>query len=91
MTKQYRVLLWSHCAAVLVKLFHQRAICKLCTSKKFYPGFFVELWLPFRDVRAAGGLCIADEVQVGFGRVGKRFWGFELQGTLLFMDISYKV
>lgn len=30
-------------------------------------------------VRGAGGLCIADEVQVGFGRVGACFWGFELQ------------
>jgi 4-aminobutyrate aminotransferase-like enzyme/Ser/Thr protein kinase RdoA (MazF antagonist) len=29
-------------------------------------------------VRAAGGLCIADEVQTGFGRVGERFWAFEL-------------
>ena len=33
----------------------------------------------YRYVRAAGGLCIADEVQVGFGRVGEKFWGFELQ------------
>ena len=33
----------------------------------------------YSHVRAAGGLCIADEVQVGFGRVGERFWGFELQ------------
>jgi 4-aminobutyrate aminotransferase-like enzyme/Ser/Thr protein kinase RdoA (MazF antagonist) len=30
-------------------------------------------------VNAAGGICIADEVQVGFGRVGDKFWGFELQ------------
>jgi 4-aminobutyrate aminotransferase-like enzyme/Ser/Thr protein kinase RdoA (MazF antagonist) len=30
-------------------------------------------------VRKAGGVCIADEVQVGFGRVGDVFWGFELQ------------
>ncbi len=30
-------------------------------------------------VHKAGGLCIADEVQVGFGRVGDAFWGFELQ------------
>ncbi len=30
-------------------------------------------------VRATGGLCIADEVQVGFGRVGSHFWGFETQ------------
>ncbi|WP_341956869.1 aminotransferase [Microbacterium sp. LWH13-1.2] len=28
-------------------------------------------------VRARGGLCIADEVQVGFGRMGSSFWGFE--------------
>jgi 4-aminobutyrate aminotransferase-like enzyme/Ser/Thr protein kinase RdoA (MazF antagonist) len=32
-------------------------------------------------VRAAGGVCIADEVQVGFGRVGEKFWGFELQNV----------
>ena len=30
-------------------------------------------------IRSAGGLCIADEVQIGFGRVGKHFWGFQLQ------------
>ncbi len=33
----------------------------------------------YRHVRAAGGLCIADEVQVGFGRLGTHFWGFETQ------------
>ncbi len=33
----------------------------------------------YKHVRAAGGVCIADEVQVGFGRVGEKFWGFELQ------------
>ena len=33
-------------------------------------------------VRDAGGVCIADEVQVGFGRVGETFWGFELQGVV---------
>ena len=32
----------------------------------------------FQHVRNAGGVCIADEVQVGFGRVGDSFWGFEL-------------
>jgi 4-aminobutyrate aminotransferase-like enzyme/Ser/Thr protein kinase RdoA (MazF antagonist) len=36
----------------------------------------------FQHVRAAGGLCVMDEVQVGFGRVGQHFWGFELQGVL---------
>ena len=33
-------------------------------------------------VRAAGGLCIADEVQAGFGRTGTHFWGFETQGVI---------
>ena len=33
-------------------------------------------------VRAAGGLVIADEVQVGFGRVGQQFWGFATQGLV---------
>ena len=33
-------------------------------------------------VRAAGGVCIADEVQVGFGRIGDHFWGFELQNVV---------
>lgn len=32
--------------------------------------------------RAAGGLCIADEVQAGFGRTGTHFWGFETQGVI---------
>lgn len=36
----------------------------------------------FRHVRAAGGLCIADEVQVGFGRVGSHFWGFQTQDVV---------
>ena len=33
----------------------------------------------YKHVRRAGGLCIADEVQVGFGRVGKEMWAFQLQ------------
>ena len=36
----------------------------------------------YRHIRAAGGVCIADEVQVGFGRVGTHFWGFETQGVV---------
>ncbi len=35
----------------------------------------------YRHTREAGGVCIADEVQVGFGRVGTHFWGFETQGV----------
>ncbi|MDV9032393.1 aminotransferase [Pseudomonas sp. RAC1] len=33
-------------------------------------------------VRARGGVCIADEVQVGYGRLGEHFWGFEEQGVV---------
>jgi len=45
-----------------------------------YPdGYLVEA---YKHVRAAGGLCIADEVQTGFGRTGSHFWGFETQGVV---------
>jgi 4-aminobutyrate aminotransferase-like enzyme len=36
----------------------------------------------FRYVHEAGGVCIVDEVQTGFGRIGTHFWGFEAQGVL---------
>ena len=32
-------------------------------------------------VREAGGVCVADEAQTGFGRVGSHFWSFELSGV----------
>jgi alanine-glyoxylate transaminase/(R)-3-amino-2-methylpropionate-pyruvate transaminase len=35
----------------------------------------------YEHVRAAGGVCIADEVQAGFGRTGTHYWGFETQGV----------
>ncbi len=36
----------------------------------------------YEHVRAAGAVCIADEVQVGFGRTGTHFWAFEAQGAV---------
>jgi 4-aminobutyrate aminotransferase-like enzyme len=58
----------------------------LCES---LPGCAGQIVLPpgyleraYEHVRAAGGICIADEVQVGFGRVGQCFWGFETQGVV---------
>jgi 4-aminobutyrate aminotransferase-like enzyme/Ser/Thr protein kinase RdoA (MazF antagonist) len=36
----------------------------------------------YKAIRNAGGLCIADEVQVGCGRVGKTFWGFQLHDVV---------
>ncbi|HEV3197901.1 MAG TPA: aminotransferase class III-fold pyridoxal phosphate-dependent enzyme [Bryobacteraceae bacterium] len=35
----------------------------------------------YAAVRAAGGVCVADEVQTGFGRAGSHFWMFETQGV----------
>jgi alanine-glyoxylate transaminase/(R)-3-amino-2-methylpropionate-pyruvate transaminase len=35
----------------------------------------------YEIIRKAGGLCIADEVQTGFGRTGEHFWGFENWGV----------
>jgi len=36
----------------------------------------------FKLVRETGALCVADEVQVGFGRAGTHFWAFETQGVV---------
>ena len=36
----------------------------------------------FKMVRDNNGVCIADEVQVGFGRMGESFWGFETQNIV---------
>ncbi|MGB3145812.1 MAG: aminotransferase class III-fold pyridoxal phosphate-dependent enzyme [Maribacter sp.] len=33
-------------------------------------------------IRNQGGVCISDEVQVGFGRLGSHFWGFEMHDVL---------
>ena len=36
----------------------------------------------YAEVRRCGGLAIADEIQVGYGRLGHWFWGFEQQGVV---------
>ncbi|HMQ64627.1 MAG TPA: aminotransferase class III-fold pyridoxal phosphate-dependent enzyme, partial [Flavilitoribacter sp.] len=36
----------------------------------------------YEHIRAAGGVCIADEVQTGFGRVGDTWWAFQTQGVV---------
>jgi 4-aminobutyrate aminotransferase-like enzyme len=43
------------------------------------PGYLQQV---YAKVRAQGGVCIADEVQVGYGRLGHYFWGFEEQGVV---------
>jgi 4-aminobutyrate aminotransferase-like enzyme/Ser/Thr protein kinase RdoA (MazF antagonist) len=46
--------------------------------------FFPRGYLPevYRHVRRAGGVCIADEVQTGYGRIGSHFYAFEKQGAV---------
>lgn len=44
----------------------------------FPPGYLAAV---YEQVRSAGGLCVADEVQTGLGRMGSTFWAFEAQGV----------
>lgn len=43
------------------------------------PGYLPQV---YASVRAAGGLVISDEVQVGYGRTGSDFWGFQSHGVV---------
>jgi alanine-glyoxylate transaminase/(R)-3-amino-2-methylpropionate-pyruvate transaminase len=43
------------------------------------PNYLTEAYAVVRD---HGGLCIADEVQTGFGRTGEHFWGFQHFGVV---------
>jgi 4-aminobutyrate aminotransferase-like enzyme/Ser/Thr protein kinase RdoA (MazF antagonist) len=51
-----------------------------CGGQIMLPERFLEE--AYHEVRAAGGVCIADEVQVGFGRVGSHMWAFATQGVV---------
>lgn len=44
----------------------------------------------YADIRTQGGVCISDEVQTGFGRLGEVFWGFEQHGVVPDMVIIGK-
>ena len=50
------------------------------------PGYIVPpsgfLPLAFKAAGQAGAVCVADEVQTGFGRVGSHFWAFQAQGAV---------
>lgn len=53
--------------------------CPSVGGQIFFPdGYLEEV---YRLVRSAGGICIADEVQTGYGRVGTEFYAFETQGV----------
>ncbi|AIG04264.1 phosphotransferase family/aminotransferase, class III [Pseudomonas fluorescens] len=72
-------------------------LAKIAASQRQLAGFICEpvygnaggISLPagylqqvYARVRAQGGVCIADEVQVGYGRMGHFFWGYEEQGVV---------
>ncbi len=74
------------------KDFADAAISKLSKEKKEIAAFFMEsimgcggqVPIPadyaqslFKYIRSIGGICVCDEVQIGFGRVGTHFWAFE--------------
>ena len=44
----------------------------------------------YEAVRSQGGICISDEVQVGFGRLGHYFWGYEMYDVVPDMVILGK-
>ncbi|MCZ6693316.1 MAG: aminotransferase class III-fold pyridoxal phosphate-dependent enzyme, partial [Bacteroidetes bacterium] len=75
----------------------KEAISQICSQNRSVAGFICESILScggqvplpagylsevYSIIREAGGICIADEVQVGLGRVGKYYWGFELSGVV---------
>ncbi|MFT5182969.1 MAG: 4-aminobutyrate aminotransferase-like enzyme/Ser/Thr protein kinase RdoA (MazF antagonist) [Flavobacteriales bacterium] len=51
-----------------------------CGGQVELPEGYLEM--AYEVVRKAGGVAIADEVQVGCGRVGKKFWGFQLHDVI---------
>ncbi|MFW6124418.1 MAG: aminotransferase class III-fold pyridoxal phosphate-dependent enzyme [Acidobacteriota bacterium] len=51
-----------------------------CAGQIVFPDNYLKY--AYKHVREAGGVCIADEVQIGFGRVGSHFWGFETQNVV---------
>ncbi|CAD5121170.1 DgyrCDS9706 [Dimorphilus gyrociliatus] len=51
-----------------------------CAGQIIMPKGYLES--VYKQVREHGGVCIADEVQVGFGRVGKYWWGFEMNDVV---------
>lgn len=51
-----------------------------CGGQMILPDGYLET--AYAMIHDAGGLCVADEVQTGFGRVGEAFWAFELHGVV---------
>ena len=66
------------CPADLAAFFCESALS--CAGQVILPPGYLRKM--YATVRAAGGVCVADEVQTGFGRAGSHFWMFETQGVV---------
>jgi 4-aminobutyrate aminotransferase-like enzyme len=71
----------------VVKLARQLNLCGFIAESMpsvagqiVFPGGY--LARVYEGVRDAGGVCIADEVQTGYGRIGTHFWAFEKYGVI---------
>jgi len=51
-----------------------------CAGQIVLPDGYLEA--AYGHVREAGAVCVADEVQVGFGRVGTHWWAYQTQGVV---------
>ena len=75
----------------------KKCIDKIHAKKRGVGGFIIEpiiscggqVELPngflkktYNYIRKAGGVCVSDEVQVGCGRLGESFWGFQLHDVI---------
>ncbi|XP_073265372.1 alanine--glyoxylate aminotransferase 2 homolog 1, mitochondrial-like [Populus alba] len=70
--------------SLALTLLVMRKVCRITSimgvggAVELAPGY---LTMVYDIVRKAGGVCIADEVQSGFGHTGSHYWGFETQGV----------
>ncbi|MEM7393545.1 MAG: aminotransferase class III-fold pyridoxal phosphate-dependent enzyme, partial [Verrucomicrobiota bacterium] len=62
--------------------------CPSVGGQIFLPDGYLQA--AYARVRAAGGLCMADEVQTGYGRIGSHFYAFEAQNVVPDMVILGK-
>jgi len=93
----YRGLFQGERTTIQYASFISEKIAKIRSKRRKLAGFICEsiiscggqielpkdyLAIAYDLVRKAGGVCIADEVQTGCGRVGSAFWGFQLHGVI---------
>ena len=65
----------AHAAGARIGAFIAEPILS-CGGQVVLPdGFLADV---YEEMRAEGAICIADEIQTGFGRVGRAFWAFQV-------------